>query len=73
MSVFILPSEGIAFYASYRDNGDEEGEPFYADYDLVDSNDTLVSRVQEISLVGMGLTKLLTAHLGICGGWLCRA
>lgn len=64
-SIFIMPREGIGFYASYRDNGDEEGEPYYENYDLADSNDTLVSRMQEISMFSMGVTKSLTTHLGV--------
>ena len=65
MTVFILPRDNIGFYASYRDNGNKKSEPYYGNYDLVDSNDTLVYRKQEISMFSMGMTKSLTAYLGV--------
>ena len=65
MSLFIFPSPDFGFYASYRDNNTTKRDPYYSAYDVTDSNDVLVERIQEVSLFSAGIVKPISSYFSV--------
>ena len=65
ISVFIFPTPDFGFYASYRDNNTTKRDPYYSAYDVTDSNDVLVQRIQEVSLFSAGIVKSVMPHVSV--------